>query len=111
MAYEIPTEEVENIRKNEIGVIGLQDLVPRYEYNIPDTYNDKKYQISLRWYFNRDYNKLSITSFNGDKSSRRQDFELLFEIIISIAKIKGVKKNFRKYFNIFFEKNSSNDWI
>ena len=90
MNYEIPTEEIENIRKSSNGIILLdyqKDIL--FLYNDSTTiYRPQLAQMYVKWFLIRNDKTLVIESFYGELNSK-ENFIIILEILKSITLLKG----------------------
>ena len=90
MKYEIPSEQVENLRKYSNGII-LLDYQRNITYLYNDsttTYNPRLHQMYVKWYFIRNKKTLEIGSLYGGQNSK-YNFILILEVLKSITLLKG----------------------
>lgn len=93
MNYQIPTEEIENIRRSNNGIILLNyEKKIEYKYNDMITnYNFHLHQIYVKWFFRRSDKTLGIESLYGEANSRKS-FMLILQILKSITLLKNGDK-------------------
>ncbi|MFP4401957.1 MAG: hypothetical protein ACLFPL_01895 [Candidatus Nanoarchaeia archaeon] len=93
MSYEIPTEEIENIKKSNNGIIMINhNKNVSYEYrNFKSEFDPKSMQMYVQWFFRKDDKTLGIESILGESNSR-ENFRLILQILKSITTLKDGRR-------------------
>ena len=92
MSYQIPTEEVENIRRERYGdVILTRNKQLKFYYEdstgrIEHDESENEIEIFFEWNSHEDTNDLNIGSLNAKESSF-QEIKKVYQIIEAIAKL------------------------